>query len=108
MIDGLDDVRSAAEALATRDERLKARLSEAGRDVWSAMYHADDWPPHLRERAERVQKAILAHGTVQESVAQMNVEEAKEVAGQILDLLIELERACSSRQPGPESVGDPD
>ncbi len=96
MIEGLEDIRSAAESLATRDERLKKRLREAGKEFWSATYFQDEWPATLRERAEQVQKLILARGTVKDTVSQMSLEEARHAAEKILHLLIDFEQAASN------------
>jgi hypothetical protein len=106
MIDGLEEIRSAVDALATRDERLKSRLSTAGKRFWSATYHLDEWPSRIQKRAESIQRTILARGSVQATVAEMTLEEAEEVAEQILELLLDLQKATEDRQrvSGPSDV----
>lgn len=104
MIEGLEQIRSAAETLATRDERLKARLKKAGREFWSAMYHVDEWPAELQKLAESVQRSILAHGSVRDTVSRMSRSEARQAAGEILDLLVEFEKITARRETGAETV----
>jgi Lon protease-like protein len=97
MIDGLEEIRAAAEALATRDEKLKERLRRAGREFWSATYFKDDWPAELRERAADLQRALLEHGSVKETVAKMSRDQAEDTAENILYLLVEFEKATGSK-----------
>jgi hypothetical protein len=103
MIDGLEHIREAAETLATRDERLKARLAEAGKEVWSAMYFSEEWPTELEQKARTIQLSIMKDGPIEETVRRMSNDEASRVAGQILDLLVDLE--CASPEK-PTEPGD--
>jgi hypothetical protein len=91
MAKGLQDIRLAAEILASRDERLKARLTEAGERFWAANYHYDKWPSDLQEQADRIQERILADGRVKETVSAMDRATAEDVAKQILDFMVDFE-----------------
>jgi len=93
MFEGIDKIRAAAEALATRDVDLKQRLVEAGEKFWAAAFHYPDWPPHLQERAEQIQSLILAQGTVAQTVPQMNPDAARQAAHEILRFMVEFEIA---------------
>jgi hypothetical protein len=99
MSDGMEEIREAAESLAVMDEKLRARLTEAGKVFWSATFHYDDWPESLRRRADRILARILADGPVKETIGRMDLQEAKETAREILEFIVDFERS----QGGPPS-----
>lgn len=99
MFDGLDQIREAAESLAVMDEKLRARLTDAGQSFWSATFHYDDWPANLRRRADRILEHILAEGPVKETIRRMDIEKARETAREILEFMVDFEKSQGASRP---------
>lgn len=93
--DGIENIRSAAASLATKDSRLKSRLASAGERFWSALNNREEWPEELQESARRIESMILRDGPVQDTVSAMDLDTARKTAAEILQFMVDFEVALS-------------
>jgi hypothetical protein len=91
----LPHIRKAAHILTSQEAPLRPRLVEAGNEFWVAMSAPNQWPAEMQEKADDVLRRLLAGGTIQATVGQMDLNAAREVAMDILDLAADLEAVHS-------------
>ena len=90
MSNGLKHVNRAVQILVGRNAMLNERLYEAAREFSAAVKDAQQWPENLREKAYRIDKKLTAKGRISSTINGMNVPQAEELAGEILDLSSEI------------------
>lgn len=86
MSEGLKHVNRAVQILVGRNAMLNERLYEAAREFSAAVQDAEAWPKKLRDRAIRIDKKLSAKGRISSTINGMDVPQAEELAGEILDL----------------------
>jgi hypothetical protein len=90
MADLLYHVAEAAETLAGHHGATKEKLIKAGGELWSAMRYRDEWPPELRDRADRICETLLADGTITTTVNNMDTEKAARTATELTPTIARL------------------
>jgi hypothetical protein len=93
----LPNIRLAAHVLSSQDSPLQVRLVEAGNALWATMSYPEEWPIDLRQKANCLVDRLLEGGSVQTTVAQMDVKTVNDVSRKILNLAAEAETARSER-----------
>lgn len=91
-------LRTAGEVLTSQDLPLQVSLVEAGNEFWATMDHPEEWPAELRPKVHHLLDQLLASGTVQTTVAQMDFEAVREAAQGILTLAAEVEARRSAQR----------
>jgi hypothetical protein len=90
MPDSLYHVAQAAETLAGPHGTAKEKLVKAGGEFWAAMIYREEWTPELQVRAERICQTLLAGGTVEMTVNQMDSDTAARTATELTAALARL------------------
>lgn len=70
-MDGYEHVSAAHELLCDTDPSPRERLEGAAVRLWSALPHAEDWPPPLRRRAVAVSSLLFHRGSIEATVRAM-------------------------------------
>ncbi|MEE8451605.1 MAG: hypothetical protein V3R99_06805 [Thermoguttaceae bacterium] len=86
MSGGLDRINRAVRILVGRNAMLNERLYEAAREFSAGVQDAEHWPTKLREKAIRIDRKLTAKGRISATINGMDVPDAEEIAGEILEV----------------------
>jgi hypothetical protein len=78
MISGYLKLRAAAQRLDGWNGDPDV-LVEAAEHFWSAAYHADSWPTHVKGRYERIRYRLFTQGTIRRSIATLPETERRDL-----------------------------
>lgn len=91
ILEELEVIRSAAQALAVREGVATDRLLDASAQLWSAMYEMPEWPSEVDPSARRILDQVTANGSVETTLPEMDKATALDVADEIIHLAEALE-----------------
>lgn len=98
MQNGIEQLRTGAEALCDWESPLRDRLAFAADRVWHAYFFRDQWPDSLERQADELVGILCAHGSISATVARMTEEMVPDVSSRLLEFIEQAELVLAGRQ----------
>ena len=101
MSEGLEHMWNSIRILAGRNATLNQRLYEAAKELAGALDQPEQWPSEeLLDQARTVETTLTVDGSLDRTLAGMDMCEASELARQLVDLVADMQVADTRRQAG--------
>lgn len=85
MFEELESLRNAAQLLAVRDPEHKEQLLQACETLWERLYEEIDWPAQLADRMHALSNHLMANGSVEATLENLDEAGASTVARDIVE-----------------------
>ena len=92
MDNGIEKLRSGAEALCEWDSPLRERLLFAAMQFWAAYIHQDQWPDSLRRQADPLLRILLQRGRIPDTIASLPEDAVPDLSSRLLEFFELAER----------------